>query len=381
MTRTFRWTRRLVAAGLLLVPALFLLSPSRPAPGSGDSSSGGDPFPAAGADATAAPRILLPTVHSLSDAVETPGGWIVLDRRGDRIHALERDGRLRWSAGGEGRGPGELLRPVALTVTGTTVVVADARGSTLDRFDLSGRFVERTALRATDCMGNLVRDLAPWEDGAVVLLRVCLEPGSGAMRIRADRIGTDGSATPLASLPLKSLRRPGDDLLATGVMATREGTLYLGVTTSRCVRAYRGTGSAAGAVVPLAPVCLPEAAAVPLPDEERRKLDRALGRRPLARALGLASPATLPPFDALFAADSTLVFRTLTSLEGRSLVGVPVGSPGRSGVAIPVPATEHTFLGSRSVLVSWQEVEGTALRVVHLSSLPRAPHPGLGPVR
>lgn len=371
--RTFRRTHLLVPAVLLLGAALLLLTLRSPPAGSAPADAAvaasvdGDPFPAAGVDTAGAPRVLLPRVHSLSDAVETDRGWIVLDRRNDRIHALDRSGRIGWSAGGEGRGPGELDRPIAVTVVDSTVVVADARGTSLDRFDLDGRFLARTALRATDCMGNLVRGVSPWEGGAVVLLRLCLDGGSGAMRVRADRIAPDGTATPLASLPLKDLRRPGADLLATGVLTSRGRTLYLGVTSSRCVQAYRwregSGGSRSGTVKPLDPVCLPETDPVPVPEEERRRLDEALGRRPLARALGLSSPATLPPFDGIFAADSGLVFRTLTSLEGRALVRVAGGT----AAPIPaVPATEHTFVGSRSALVSWQEMAGTALRIVTL---------------
>lgn len=383
-----RRARLLVPAVLVLGAAVLFLTLSSPSAGTAPADpaavapanpataapGNGDPFAVAGVDAAGAPRVLLPRVHSLSDAVETVEGWIVLDRRNDRIHALDPSGRIRWSAGGEGRGPGELDRPIAITVVDSTVVVADARGTSLDRFDLDGRFVARTALRATDCMGNLVRGMSPWEGGDVVLLRLCLDAGSGAMRVRADRVAPDGAASLLASLPLKDLRRPGDDLLATGVLASRGRTLYLGVTSSRCVRAYRWNegsgGSEPGAMMPLPPVCLPETDAVPIPEEERRRLDEALERRPLARSLGLSSPATLPPFDGIFAADSGLVFRTLTSLEGRSLVRVA------GGAAEPiagVPATEHTFVGSRSALVSWQEMAGTALRIVRLADRDERP--------
>ena len=374
--------RLLLPAALLAAAAFAILRPpagTSPATRS-SPATGGDPFAAAGWDTAASPRIVLPGVASVTDAAETPAGWVLLDGRRDRIHGLDRAGTLLWSTGGEGRGPGELLRPVALTVTDSTVVVADARGRALDRFDLDGAFVGRTVLRPTDCMGNLVRGIGPWRDGAVVLLRLCLEVETGVMHVRADRVGLTGASTTLATLPLKSLRRPGADLLASGVLAVRPPRVYLGTTTSRCLETV-GMGSAspgsgerpAGAGGTL---CLPETDAVPLSGEERRRLDRALSRRPLIRALGVRTPEALPPFDRIFPIPGGVVFRTLTSAEGRALVRVrPTGVSDR----LRVPATDATFVGRRSILVTWQEMAGTALRIVDLrvgTESSRAREPG-----
>lgn len=365
-TRPWAW---LLVPGALVLGAGFLLLPL---PGAGPEAPpgpiGGDPFLAAGADTTGSPRVLLPDVHAVSDAVETEDGWILLDARNERLHALDRSGAPRWSAGGEGRGPGELFRPTAITVVDSTVVVADARGSSLDRFDLDGAFVGRTQLRVTDCQGNLVRGIGPWRHGAVILLRLCLEPSTGQMQARADRVGPDGASTTLAAVPLKNLRQPGDDLFAEGVLAAREPRVYLGTTTSRCVRIVRiGPGNREAMTDPPDSLCLPDAPPVPVPEAERRRAEEALSRRPLARVLGLRPPEDLPPFDRIFPSDSGLVFRTLTSIVGRALVRLePGGGSGR----LPVPASEHTFVGSRSILVSWQEMAGTALRIVSRAEAP-----------
>lgn len=374
---------RLLVVGALLLATGFLLLPSSPArTGAPAPPPLGDPFVAAGVDTAGAGRVLLPGVHSVSDAAETEDGWIVLDHRGDRIHALDRAGALRWSAGGEGRGPGELLRPVALTVVDSTVVVADARGTALDRFGLDGAFVGRTVPRVTDCLGNLVRGIGPWRGTSVVLLRLCLDPGTGDMDVRADRVGPDGGSTTLATLPLKNLRRPGDDLLAAGVLGVREPLVYLGTTTSRCVRSFRIGPAGGGSRTPPAgtpdSVCLPEAPPVPVPEEQRRWVEETLGRRPLARVLGLRAPSSLPPFDRIFPSRRGLVFRTVTSVEGRALLRVGLNGGVRP---LPVPATEHTFVGTRSVLVSWQETDGTALRIVTLPGFGRGAEAGPGLAR
>jgi len=67
-------------------------------------------------------------VSSFGVATDTAGRIFVLDRQNFRIAAFDRGGRTLWTAGGEGKGPGEFSFPFEVRASGDTVRVTDYGG-------------------------------------------------------------------------------------------------------------------------------------------------------------------------------------------------------------------------------------------------------------
>ena len=83
-------------------------------------------------------------VDRSNTAVDAEGRIYVLDRQVARVVRFEPDGRVAWTAGGRGGGPGELLRPYAVAALGDGgVTVYDARKRALVPFDARGAALEQ----------------------------------------------------------------------------------------------------------------------------------------------------------------------------------------------------------------------------------------------
>lgn len=67
------------------------------------------------------------------------GGLYVLDGGENRLYALERDGRLRWSTGRQGAGPEEFLGPNGLALLGDTLVVYDQGNHRMSFWNRDGK--------------------------------------------------------------------------------------------------------------------------------------------------------------------------------------------------------------------------------------------------
>jgi len=90
--------------------------------------------------------------------VDASGNLYVLDGQRNRIVAFAPDGSVRWTAGGEGQGPGELRTAVGIAVDDAGVVAIDNQGWTrLDLFDASGRFLRTVPLREPPLSASAIR--------------------------------------------------------------------------------------------------------------------------------------------------------------------------------------------------------------------------------
>ena len=77
------------------------------------------------------------------------GGFIVVSGQDRQIHRFDAGGRLRFSAGREGRGPGEFVAPQTARVTGDSVWVWDLLARRLTVFGPTGRYVRSVELAGT----------------------------------------------------------------------------------------------------------------------------------------------------------------------------------------------------------------------------------------
>jgi hypothetical protein len=81
--------------------------------------------------------------------VMADGGFIVVAGQDRQIHRFDASGRLRFSAGREGRGPGEFVAPQTARVTGDSVWVWDLLARRLTIFGPTGRYVRSVELAGT----------------------------------------------------------------------------------------------------------------------------------------------------------------------------------------------------------------------------------------
>lgn len=77
------------------------------------------------------------SVREIPDASLLPdSGIAVIDRRAHQVQLFDRSGRLVWSMGREGEGPGEFVDPIELEVSGRAVVVWDWGSRRVTTFEL-----------------------------------------------------------------------------------------------------------------------------------------------------------------------------------------------------------------------------------------------------
>lgn len=305
----------------------------------------------------AASARLVPGMLSVTDALELEGQWVVLDHRVPALHWLDHRGSLLRSRGSAGDGPGELRRPRALARLGDTLVVVSGDGSRLDYFSLTGEFLRRTPLGAEDCAGATLVDMAGTPAPALFVLRQCIDVPRGWVRLQLVRVGPEGFTTEIASADLYDLRGRAGSAFAVPVLAASRHRIYLGVGDG-CLRVYQPDGRPAGEL------CYPERERLPAPPELKRRIAEMKRARPLLSGPAYRPPDHLPPFDAVFTAGENLVWRTFTGLETRAL---QVWTPGQAlPRRLPIHGTEHTFVGSTSVLVAQELVDGIAIAVLPL---------------
>lgn len=100
-------------------------------------------------------------------AVDSAGTVYVLDDENLRLLAFNPDGKVRWSAGRKGEGPGEFWRPEDLVLGNKGhLFVANKRGRQIDMWTTEGTFVERHSFEEKD-LGLL--DLVGFADGFLVV--------------------------------------------------------------------------------------------------------------------------------------------------------------------------------------------------------------------
>lgn len=101
-----------------------------------------------------------------ADVALDPLRIYVADRTMRRVAVVGADGSIRQFIGKAGQGPGELGRPVFLSVDGARVVVAQQRWRGFSVFDTSGTYIDNYRLPSGHWIGG--RDLFQTADGYVM---------------------------------------------------------------------------------------------------------------------------------------------------------------------------------------------------------------------
>ena len=84
------------------------------------------------------PEAIIGQVRSY--AVDAAGNVYVLDRQPLRLLSFAPDGGVRWTAGREGEGPGELNNPRGIAVAGSSLYLVNRGGTAVDEWDSDGNF-------------------------------------------------------------------------------------------------------------------------------------------------------------------------------------------------------------------------------------------------
>lgn len=153
------------AAALLVLAGALLAAPAaaRPRPGAADSLPGPDSLAVILSvegrfgERGSGPRQLL---EPRGVAVDAFGRYLVADAAMHRLARFERDGSWKGEAGGLGAAPGQLRRPVAVALTGSTsFAVLDQENQRLVSCDLFvdrlGTVVDFTAAAVADVLGRV----------------------------------------------------------------------------------------------------------------------------------------------------------------------------------------------------------------------------------
>jgi len=118
-------------------------------------------------------------------AVDRSGRILVLDRANMRLVAFDAEGRVLWTAGGEGGGPGEFSFPISVNARGDTAVVLDGVRD-VELFDAAdGRYV------ATRKLGRSVGRRLPFAGGAAYQYNLQPEGDEGRRQAIAESQGGD----------------------------------------------------------------------------------------------------------------------------------------------------------------------------------------------
>lgn len=299
---------------------------------------------------------ILPGVLSVADAEEWGEVWFLLDDRLGAIHRFHPSLGLLESQGRQGKGPGELLDPVAMAVGDTLLWLADQRGMVLDRFSLEHGFQGQTRIQPGACTVGLVKDLVALESGPLILLRFCpsTSPGPGVLWL--ERLHPSGDTSPFLSLVLSE---PGDRRLHPFRLPvfTRQGDeVYLGTLDAPCLFRLRPLHPGE----PLERVCLPTYRRPEIPDTARESFGARF--RGITR-LGFAAldmPRELPWMDGAFGTPRGIVVRRIQGLEERDLIRL---SDKETVLLTGLSAGEATFVGEETILVARDRLQGTEIRV------------------
>jgi hypothetical protein len=293
---------------------------------------------------------LLPGVLSVTDAVESRGTWVLLDRRLGKVHILDPEAGLVRSMGGEGPGPEELSNPMGLAVADTVLWVLNQGGLVLDRLSLAGTFHARRRLQGGGCLVGLAKGLGVTGQRSLHLLRLCPAtlPGPGTSWL--ERVSMEGELTPILSLPMGNPGSRKLHPLRQPALAAREDRLFLGTLDTPCMKEVFPDGREGDMV------CLPPYARPRVPSNRGEELQSRFRGITDLGLLPLEIPEELPWYDRVFSVPRGLVFRRLRGVEERDLVLV---APGEGSWVTDTLFPEQTFVGEETILVVRDRLEGT----------------------
>ena len=304
---------------------------------------------------TAAPpgTRLYSEVFSVSDAVLHRGIWFVLDRRGAQVHRISESGALLGSFGRRGEGPGELRRPLAIASHGDTVIVLDV--GNLHLFDLDGGHVADRQVGLGSCGNGAVRDFLSLPAGLLYLVdcrapdwvgwMVILEAGDGPSQTLAVRASDPGVV---------------EVKMANAVLAAHPQGFVFGLAGNDCLDIFSPRGAGLGEV------CHDWIERLPIP---KALEDRIASLRGRARqgGLRLVESDRLPPFVQVFPVGGELAYQVPLPEDLETFRLVTRGPSGEA-VAFPLPVAEGLFAADNSVLLWWEDLEGTRIAVRNLGA-------------
>ncbi|MFG1690647.1 hypothetical protein ACGF5M_00585, partial [Gemmatimonadota bacterium] len=353
-------TRTLMAwISLACMAASTIASCGNPPPSRASSRSSGPPEGPAVVPGEEGDGRVYEGILSVMDAAANASGWLLLDGRTARVHLLSGSGELIRSVGGPGRGPGELSRPGAITATKEGFAVVDVTGRRVEIFSSDGTFLRRSVLSPTGCGSALIQDLASDDGESLLVLRRCVNPADGGWSAELQRVGPDGTTTELHSLALSDPDRGTLNPLAIPVLATREGDIYLGVTTDPCLRRIEN-----GEETPT-PLCSSLEFAIPVPHDIRSALEDLKERSDRISSVRLEIPDELPHYDQFFATRLGLVLRLVSGREDRTLCLLDERDGSCSWSA---PGDEGSYVGDSTILHVAEEADGTRIAVTPIPS-------------
>jgi hypothetical protein len=290
-------------------------------------------------------------VMDATDAVEVPGGWVVLDRRSPQLAFLDEKGGLLKRVSREGDGPGELHRPAAIAITQSTLAVIDVGGNRLDLFDLDGVFRTRLIVDAPGCVFTQLHRFSGLVTG-FALLRSCTQ-GDGSVSALAEWVDLDGSRELIQKPVYMNIKR-GTVSLATPLLAAVGDRVYLGLTPDPCIITVERRHTLADRI------CHPDDNPIVVPDSVRRQIASDAARLPAT--LKFVPPNRLPPFDDILRVGDALAFHVL---EGDTTSAIEVARDGSLVRIVPAHGSRYLF-GQRGILVAKERAEGTAFAVLPL---------------
>ena len=294
---------------------------------------------------------VLPEVLSAEDADVHNGMWFVLDGTAGQIHRLSSSGELLGSFGRRGEGPGEFRRrPAAVAVHGDTIAVMEYDGRHLHLFDPDGASVADRSVRLDSCPVSAVSELISLPLGLAFLvictqenfrqeIRVILESRSGFLQTVATRTHDEQGSTMLGGFTWS-------------ILSAHPNGFVFGSNTDECLGVYNVRGDI------LASTCHDWIEAVPIPEELSDAVRDRLSARPEIRG---TLPESLFPFFGVFVTpDNRWIYRVLASNEPESYVLATFDQE------LPIPRARYVFVHEESVLVGWEDLEGTRVTIYPL---------------
>jgi hypothetical protein len=295
-------------------------------------------------------------VVAADEALFLDPGWVLLDGLEGRLHLLDSLPRPVRTVGRRGDGPGELASPRHLVrdPDGFAVVGADGR---LDRFDASGRFLERVRIDLASCPFADVREARRAGDHLLLAL-VCTEGAD--RRFLLVRTVDDGGVERVAD---QGAGGWGALLPYGPVLGTSGGRAAWGTGAEPCLRLLADDHVARADTL-----CIP-GPPIPLSEELRRQVEEAVGARARSAGLAVALPDHLPWLDRIVAAgrDGVLVRRPVDARRWRlEWLGSPAG-------IWPVPDGLEVHGGGGRLLLVHHGLEGVRLAAFPVAELPLHP--------
>jgi hypothetical protein len=293
----------------------------------------------------------VPEVVDATDAAELSVGWVVLDRRTPQLAFLDDAGRLLTRVSRKGDGPGELVRPAAIAVVGSTLAVIDVAGTRFDFFELDGVFRERLRVAAGGCATTQLHRVAATSTG-FAMLRGCTHT-DGSVSALAEWVGLDGERELIQNPVYMNLKR-GTLRLMNPILTVVGDRVYLGLTPDACIESVtRGQTERER-------LCHPDTNPQFFPDSIRKQLARDMSDLP--SGVTFEVPDRLPAFDDILAVGDAVAFHVV---RPDSTDAIEVVRDGKLERIVPVPGNRF-FFGKRGVLVAQERPDGTAFAVLPL---------------